>query len=112
MDHCVYCGEAIPPELKEGFAEPEALKWVNRPALPPDLNKKLELMRVVPMEGKKKSRTLITVAGFASVPIFIGVFYLTWMLLRRISPVSGFLIVGAGAMVIGYLVWTFMKARK
>jgi hypothetical protein len=113
MDHCVYCGEPIPPEVKQGFAEPEALKWVDRPALPADVSKKLELMRVVPMETTKKaSRSLITLVGFASVPIFVGIFYLTWMLLRRISPVSGFLIVGAGAMVIGYLVWTFLKARK
>jgi hypothetical protein len=109
----VYCGEAIPAELKQGFAEPEALKWVDRPALPADVNKKLEMMRVVPMDtAKKSSRSLITVVGIVSVPIFIAIFYLTWMLLRRISPVSGFLIVGAGVMVIGYLVWTFMKARK
>jgi len=114
LNHCVYCGEPIPAELKQGFAEPEALKWVERPALPPDVNKKLEMMRFVPMETAKKSssRSVITVVGIVSVPIFVGIFYLTWMLLRRISPVSGFLIVGAGVMVIGYLVWTFMKARK
>ena len=112
LSHCVYCGEAIPAELKQGFAEPEALKWVERPALPADVSKKLEMMRVVPMEAKKPARSIITLAGIASVPIFVGVFYLTWVLLRRISPVSGFLIVGAGVMVIGYLIWTFAKARK
>ena len=42
LEHCVYCGEAFPAELKQGFEEPEALKWVERPALPADLNKKLE----------------------------------------------------------------------
>jgi hypothetical protein len=112
LEHCVYCGEAFPAELKQGFEEPEALKWVDRPALPADLNKKLELMRVVPMETKKQSRSLVTVVGVVSVPIFVGIFFLTWKLLRQLSPVSGILILGAGVMVIGYLVWTFVKARK
>ena len=112
LAHCVYCGEAFPAELKQGFEEPEALKWVERPALPADLNKKLELMRVVPMETKKKSRSLVTVVGAVSVPIFVVIFYLTWKLLRQLSPMSGLMIVGAGVMVVGYLVWTFVKARK
>jgi len=114
MKHCVYCGESIPAELKEGFAEPEALKWVDRPQLPDDVNKKLEMMRVVaPMEARKSSsRSVITVVGFLSLPLFVGIFYLTWMLLRRVSPISGLLIMGTGVMVIGYLGWTFMKARK
>jgi hypothetical protein len=113
MDHCVYCGESIPAELKQGFAEPEALKWVDRPALPADVHKKLEMMRVVaPMQGKKSPRSVITVVGVLSIPLFVGIFYLTWTLLRRVSPVSGLLIMGAGVMVIGYLVWTFVKARK
>ena len=112
LAHCVYCGEAFPAELKQGFEEPEALKWVERPALPADLNKKLELMRVVPMETKKKSRSLVTIVGAVSVPIFVVIFYLTWKLLRQLSPMSGLMIVGAGVMVVGYLVWTFVKARK
>jgi len=112
LAHCVYCGEAFPAELKQGFEEPEALKWVERPALPADLNKKLELMRVVPMETKKKSRSLVTVVGAVSVPIFVVIFYLTWKLLRQLSPMSGLMIMGAGVMVVGYLVWTFVKARK
>ena len=112
LAHCVYCGEAFPAELKQGFEEPEGLKWVERPALPTDLNKKLELMRVVPMETKKKSRSLVTVVGAVSVPIFVVIFYLTWKLLRQLSPMSGLMIMGAGVMVVGYLVWTFVKARK
>ena len=112
LAHCVYCGEAFPAELKQGFEQPEGLKWVERPALPADLNKKLELMRVVPMETKKKSRSLVTVVGAVSVPIFVVIFYLTWKLLRQLSPMSGLMIMGAGVMVVGYLVWTFVKARK
>ena len=92
--------------------EPEALKWVERPAVPADLNKKLELMRFVPMETKKKSRSLVTFVGAVSVPIFVVIFYLMWKLLRQLSPMSGLMIMGAGVMVIGYLVWTFVKARK
>jgi len=46
------------------------------------------------------------------VPIFVVIFYLTWKLLRQLSPMSGLMIVGAGVMVVGYLVWTFVKARK
>ena len=112
LEHCIYCGEAFPAELKQGFEQPEGLKWVERPALPADLNKKLELMRVVPMETKKKSRSLVTVVGAVSVPIFVVIFYLTWKLLRQLSPMSGLMIMGAGVMVVGYLVWTFVKARK
>jgi hypothetical protein len=113
LAHCVYCGESIPAELKQGFAEPEALKWVDRPQLPADVHKKLEMMRVVaPLEAKKSPRSLVTIVGAVSVPLFIGIFYLTWTLLRRLSPISATLILGAGVMVIGYLVWTFMKARK
>ena len=34
LNHCVYCGEAFPEDLKDGHAEPDALKWVERPGLP------------------------------------------------------------------------------
>ena len=112
LDHCVYCGEPFPAELREGFAEPEALKWVERPALPVDVTKKLELMKVVPIDTRRKSRSLITIAGILSIPIIAVLFYLTWILLRQISPGSSLLILVGGAAVVAYLVWTFAKARK
>ena len=112
MDHCVYCGEALPVGLKEGFAEPEGLKWVERPPLPADLSKKLEVMKVVPLEGRGKSRSAATIVGLLSVPVFAAIFYLTWSLLRRLSPGSSILIGIAGFGVVAYLVWTFLKARK
>ncbi len=112
LNHCVYCGEAFPPELKEGFAEPEALKWIERPPLPTDVSKKLEMMKVVPIETRKKSRSIVTIVGIVSVPIIAILFYMTWALLRQMSPTSSFLILVAGVGVIAYLIWTFAKARR
>ena len=113
LNHCVYCGENFPAELKEGFAEPEALKWIERPALSVDVSKKLEMMKVIPQEtGKKKSHSVVTIAGILSIPIFAAVFYLTWTLIRQLSPVSGVLIGIAGIGVVGYLVWTVWKSRR
>jgi hypothetical protein len=112
LNHCVYCGEAFPAELKEGFAEPDALKWIERPPLPADVSKKLEMMKVVPIEAHKKSRSIVTIVGIVSVPIIAILFYFTWLLLRQMSPTSGLLVLIAGVGVIAYLIWTFAKARR
>jgi hypothetical protein len=112
LNHCVYCGEAFPAELKEGFAEPEALKWIERPALPADVSKKLEMMKVVPIEGRKRSRSIVTIVGIVSVPIIAILFYMTGALLRQMSPTASLLILVAGVGVIAYLIWTFAKARR
>jgi hypothetical protein len=112
LDHCVYCGEAFPAELKQGFEAPDGLKWVERPPLPTDLSKKLELMKVVPIEGRRKSRSLVTVVGVLSVPIFGAIFYLLYTMVRRLSPGTSVLILVAGAGFIAYLAWIFARARK
>lgn len=112
LEHCVYCGEAFPPGFKEGFQEPESLKWIERPPLPPDVSKKLELMKVVPIEAKKKTRPFLAVAGLVAVPIFAAIFYLTFSLLRKVSPTAGVLILVGGAGVLGYLVWIFARAAR
>ena len=112
LNHCVYCGEALPAELKEGFAEPEGLKWVERPALPPDLSKKLELMRVIPSTRPRKSRAAMAIAGVVAVPIFGALFYLAYSLIRQLSPGTSLLILVAGVGAIGYLVSVFVRARK
>lgn len=112
LEHCIYCGESFPPELKQGFAEPEALKWVNRPPLPVDVSKKLEMFKVVPLEKRKSSRNVVAIAGIVSVPIFAVIFYFTYRLIRQISPASGLLMLVAGAGVVGYLIWTFARARR
>ncbi len=112
LDHCVYCGETFPAELKQGFEAPEGLKWVERPGLPPDLSRKLEMMKIVPAGAPKKSRSLVTVAGALSVPIFGVIFYLLYTLVRRLSPTTAFLVLAGGAGFLAYLAWIFYRARK
>jgi hypothetical protein len=112
LEHCVYCGEPFPAELKEGFQEPEGLKWVERPALPTDLSKKLEMMKVVPIDTKRKSRSLLTVIGFVSVPIFGVIFYLLYTLISRLSALAGILVLVGGAGFVAYLIWILVRASK
>jgi hypothetical protein len=101
LDHCVYCGETLPAGLKEAHEAPAGLQWVERPPLPTDLSKKLELMKVVPIEARRKSR-----------PIFAVIFYLLYTMVRRLSPGMAILVLLGGAGFLGYLVWIFAKASK
>ena len=114
MGHCIYCGEAIPAELKAGFAEPEGLKWVERPPLPTDLSKKLEMMRVVETApaAPRKARVAWAVAAGIAFPLLVGIFYMAYSLLRRLSPVSGALVVIVGMGAVAYLVVAFLKSRE
>ena len=112
LDHCVYCGEAFPAELKQGHEAPDGLKWVERPALPTDLSKKLELMKVVPIEAGRKGRSLVTVIGLLSLPIFAAIFYLLYTMVRRMSPGTSLVVLLAGAGFVAYLAWIFARARK
>jgi hypothetical protein len=106
-DHCVYCGAVFPPDLKAGFAEPEALKWVERPNLPPEASRQLEMMKVIPMERPKRSPAAIF--GFLALPIFAVVFYLLYKIVERHSAAVAVLIAVAGVAFLGYLGWTFFK---
>ena len=112
LEHCIYCGETFPAELKRGFEPPETLKWVERPPLPPDASRKLEMMKVVPLGTRKKSRSLVAVAGVVSVPIFGAIFYLLYTMVRRLSPTTSALVLVAGAGFVGYLVWIFARAAR
>ena len=112
MDHCVYCGETFPADLKAGFEAPAGLQWVDRPPLPTDVSKKLELMKVVPLDTRRKSRSLVATVGVLSVPIFAAIFYLLYTMVRRLSPGTGMLVLLAGAGFVGYLVWIFARAAK
>lgn len=113
LDHCIYCGEAFPADLKQGHSEPEALKWVERPALPADVTKKLQLMKVVPSEKtRSKARNVVAIAALVSIPIVAVIFFLTYRMLQRFSPVAGFAVIVAGLGSIGYLAWIFNKARN
>ncbi len=111
MDHCVYCGAPFPPELKEGFSEPEALKWIDRPRLPPEATRQLEMMKVVSFD-KKRPRSVLQVVTLLSLPVFAAVFYLSYLLLQRYIPGFAMLVLVAGAGVLAYLVWVLAKVSK
>lgn len=110
LDHCVYCGESFPPDLREGFAEPEALKWVERPAIPPDAARQLELMKVIPMEKDAKPRSVLRLLTLISLPVFAVLFYLLYQILRRYSPAFSVLVLVGGAGFLAYLVWSSAQA--
>ena len=100
LAHCVYCGETFPADLKEGFQEPEALKWVDRPGIPKDAARQLEVMKVLPFEGARKPRPmLVAVAGFSFL-LFATIFVLLYLLMRRTMPSIGILVVIAVVVLI------------
>ncbi len=109
LDHCVYCGETFPSDLREGFAEPEALKWIERPAISPEAARQLELMKVIPMEKDQKPRSALRLLTLVSLPVFAAVFYLLFLILRRYSPAFGVLVLVGGAGFLAYLVWSFAQ---
>jgi hypothetical protein len=108
----VYCGAAFPPDWKQGFEEPEGLKWVDRPAVPPDAARKLEMMKVVPLDGPRAGRTLPVVIGLLSLPIFAVLFYLLALMLRRYSPAAAAVVLVLGIAVLGYLAWSLRKIGR
>ncbi|HEY3204844.1 MAG TPA: hypothetical protein VGL03_14435 [Thermoanaerobaculia bacterium] len=112
LDHCIYCGEAFPAELKEGFAAPEALKWVDRPDLPADVSKKLAMMKILPAATPKRTVSLVAVAGIVSIPIFAVIFYLLYTMVKRVSTGGAGIILVAGLGVTGYLIWIFSRAAR
>jgi undecaprenyl pyrophosphate phosphatase UppP len=100
--------------LKKGFSEPDALKWVQRPAIPVDAAKQLEMMKVLPWEPKKstRSRSMLLAAGVISVVAFAVVFVLLYLILRRSMPSFGALVLTIGGGFVGYLVWVFLRAYR
>ncbi len=112
MDHCIYCGAPFPPDLKEGFTEPEALKWVDRPNLPPDAARQLEMMKVVPFETQRKRRSVLTWMAFLSIPVFAVIFYLLYEIVAHYVPSFAGLILVGGAGFLAYLAWSLKKSAK
>jgi len=111
MNHCVYCGHVFPPDWKAGFAEPEALKWVERPAIPADAAKQLEMLKVIPMDRAKRGGGMAILGGL-SLPIFAGLFYMIYRIVARYSqPMSALVLVG-GASILGYIAWTLFKSSR
>jgi len=107
LDHCVYCGAVFPADFREGFQEPEALKWVERPSLPVDAARQLEVMKVIPLE--KKGRSPAMLLGLLSVPVFAVLFYLLYRIVARYSAPSAMLVLVAGAGFIAYLFWSLRR---
>lgn len=91
LNHCVYCGEVFPADWKAGLPEPEALKWVDRPEIPADAAKKLEMMKIVPMDGKKPGGGFV---GFLASPTFKVAFYVILL---------------GGAAFLGWVAWTVFQ---
>ena len=112
LAHCVYCGETFPPDLKDGFQEPEALKWIDRPAIPKDAARQLEVMKVLPWEAKRKPRPVLLLAAGFSFAVFATIFVLLFLLMRRSVPTVGFLVLVVGAVFLGYLVTAFLRAFR
>jgi threonine dehydrogenase-like Zn-dependent dehydrogenase len=69
-------------------------------------------MKVVPIEAGRKGRSLVTVIGLLSLPIFAAIFYLLYTMVRRMSPGTSLVVLLAGAGFVGYLAWIFARARK
>ena len=69
-------------------------------------------MKVVPIESGRKSRSLVTVIGLLSLPIFAAIFYLLYTMVRRLSPGTSLVVLLAGAGFVAYLAWIFARARK
>jgi hypothetical protein len=111
-EHCVYCGTTFPPGFKDGFEEPEGLKWVERPAIPPEAARKLEMMKVIPLEGRATPRSLPVWIGLVSLPIFAVVFYLLYWIIRRYMPGAASLVLVVEVAILAYLAWTFYRARR
>ena len=111
LEHCVYCGEPFPPELKQGHTEPEALKWIERPALPADLARKVEMLRI-PTGAPKKTRSYLSLGAGVAIPIAAVLFYMLYSMLRQFSPAAATLILIAGVSVVGYLGWYFFQTTR
>ena len=112
LDHCVYCGEKFPDGFRDGFAEPAALRWIERPDVPPEASKQLEMMKVVGFDRDAKSRPAGTWLALLSLPVFAVIFYLMYAVVSRRSPGTAVLVLLAGVVFVGYLGWSFFRGRR
>ena len=115
LDHCVYCGEKFPENLREGFTEPESLKFVERPPVPPEAVKQLEMLKYVEIGATARPgnrRMGLFLVGLA-LPVLGGLFYMLYRVLSRWLPTSAGLIVGAiGLLVLGGVGWAVARASS
>jgi hypothetical protein len=112
LDHCVYCGERFPEGFRDGFEEPAALQWIDRPAVSPEAAKQLEMMKVVGFDKETKARPAGALFGLLSLPVFAVIFYLLYSVVSRTSRASALLVLLGGAGFLAYLAWTFFRVRR
>lgn len=113
LDHCIYCGEKFPENIREGFTEPEALRLVERPAVSSDAARQLEMMKYVEIGAKPRQRTKLAAAlALLTLPVFAGIFYMLYRLVSRAYPSFAILIVVAALLFLGYVGWNVTKAAR
>jgi threonine/homoserine/homoserine lactone efflux protein len=100
--------------LKEGHAEPDALKWVERPSIPSDAAKQLEMMKFFPGEATKspRSKPILLGVGAVSLVAFAVIFGLLYLILRRSAPSFGAFVLVLGTGFLAYLGWVFLRAYR
>jgi ribosomal protein L37E len=111
LEHCVYCGAEFPAESRPAGPPPAALQWIERPGLPPDAARQVELLKVVPLERAPRSRSLLAIVSVVSVPVFGGIFYALYRLLSRHSAAAAGLVLVGGAAFILYLVYAAFRSN-
>jgi hypothetical protein len=112
LEHCIYCGERFPEGFREGFEAPAALQFIERPLVPPEATRQLELMKVVSFDKDPKSRSVGALFGLLALPVFGVIFYLLYGIVARTSPGTAVLVVVAGLGFLGYLGWSFLRTRR
>ena len=112
LDHCVYCGERFPEGFRDGFAEPEALQWIDRPDVPPEATQAARDDEGRSLrQGAEGAARSAPIFGLLSLPVFAVIFYLLYGLVARTSPATAVLVVLAGLAFLGYLAWSFLRAK-
>ena len=113
LDHCIYCGEKFPENIREGFTEPEALQFVERPAVSSEAARQLEMMKYVEVGAKPRQRTRIAaVLALLTLPVFAGIFYMLYRLVARTFPSFAIVIVIVALLFLGYVGWNVAKSAR
>jgi hypothetical protein len=112
LDHCIYCGTALPPDFREKYPEPKGLKLIEPAPLPPAAARQLELMKVMPTGKPGRSRTLLFAMGLLTVPVFAILFYLMYGMLSRYAPGSAWVVALAAVAFLGYIAWVSLRTRR
>jgi hypothetical protein len=112
LDHCVYCGEKFPEDIREGFNDPEALKFLQRPDVSPDAAKQLEMMKWVETGSEKKPRAIGAAFALLTLPVFLVIFYLLYRLLSRASLMGGTVVIVVALVFFGYVGWRATRGSQ